>query len=155
MKINGYTIAPNANLRKADLQGAYLRGAYLLEANLQGAYLRRANLRGAYLREADLLGADLQEANLQGADLKDARLNSCVGNEHEIISVQVPPYNLVINLLTQEASIGCLTFKIKQWLSLTTQEIKQLEIDAAEFETRWGNIIRSILKQYVYDRQGV
>jgi uncharacterized protein YjbI with pentapeptide repeats len=36
-----------ANLRGADLSGAYLRGAYLSDANLFGANLSDANIRGA------------------------------------------------------------------------------------------------------------
>ena len=40
-----------ADLRGADLQGAYLRGADLQGAYLQGADLQGAYLRGAYLRE--------------------------------------------------------------------------------------------------------
>ena len=68
-----------ADLRRADLQGAYLRradlqGADLRRADLQGAYLQGADLQGAYLRRADLQGADLQGADLQGADLQGAYL---------------------------------------------------------------------------------
>ena len=47
----------------ANLRGANLRGAYLGDANLRGANLRDANLRGANLR-----GAYLGDANLRGAD---------------------------------------------------------------------------------------
>jgi len=63
-----------ANLRGADLQGAVLRGANLQGADLQGAFLRGANLQGANLRGADLQGAFLQHANLQGANLRGAVL---------------------------------------------------------------------------------
>ena len=59
-----------ANLRGADLSGAYLRGA-----NLRGADLRGANLSGADLRGANLRGADLSGANLSGADLSYADLS--------------------------------------------------------------------------------
>ena len=59
MKVNGYEIKANANLREADLR----------EADLRGANLREADLRGADLREADLQGADLQGADLRRADL--------------------------------------------------------------------------------------
>ena len=58
-----------ANLKDADLCGAYLRDANLIRANLVGADLTRANLQGA-----NLVGADLTRANLQGADLTDAYL---------------------------------------------------------------------------------
>ena len=53
---------------KANLRWADLSGAYLSWANLRGADLRGANLRGANLRGTDLRGADLSGANLSGAD---------------------------------------------------------------------------------------
>jgi uncharacterized protein YjbI with pentapeptide repeats len=40
--------------QRANLRGANLRGAYLEGANLRGAYLEGANLRGAYLRGAKI-----------------------------------------------------------------------------------------------------
>jgi len=58
-----------ANLRDANLQGAYLR-----DANLQGAYLRGTNLHGADIRGANLRYADLRVADLQGANLCGANL---------------------------------------------------------------------------------
>ena len=63
-----------ADLRGADLRGAYLRGADLRGADLRGAYLRGADLGGAYLRGADLGGAYLRGADLGGADLRGADL---------------------------------------------------------------------------------
>jgi uncharacterized protein YjbI with pentapeptide repeats len=68
--VNGYTIAPCA-----DLTGAYLTGAYLRGANLTGADLRGANLTGANLYDADLSGANLYGANLTGANLSGANLS--------------------------------------------------------------------------------
>ena len=64
---------------RADLKGADLRGAYLRRADLRGAYLteadlRGADLRGAYLTVADLKGADLTGAILIGADLTGVNL---------------------------------------------------------------------------------
>lgn len=64
MIVNGYRIAPFANLRDADLYGADLRWADLRWADLRGANLRWADLRRADLRGADLRGADLRGANL-------------------------------------------------------------------------------------------
>jgi hypothetical protein len=64
----------DADLRGADLRGAYLRGADLYGANLRDANLRGADLRGADLRGAYLRGADLYGANLRGADLYGANL---------------------------------------------------------------------------------
>ena len=79
MKINGYNIAPGADLRgaglrEADLYKADLRGADLREADLRGAYMFRADLRGADLRGADLRGANLHRADLRRADLREADL---------------------------------------------------------------------------------
>jgi len=64
-----------ANLRDADLRGAYLAGANLRRADLRGAYLSRADLTGANLRHADLSHADLSHADLAGANLRRADLS--------------------------------------------------------------------------------
>jgi hypothetical protein len=77
--VNGYTIAPMADLRgadlsEADLRGADLRGADLSEAALRGVDLSEAALRGANLRWANLRGATLRWANLRGANLSEADL---------------------------------------------------------------------------------
>ena len=50
-------IKNGADLRDADLRGAYLSGADLRDADLRGA-----DLSDAYLRGADLFGADLVDA---------------------------------------------------------------------------------------------
>ena len=63
-----------AYLSRADLREADLRGAYLSRAYLSGADLRGAYLSGAYLSRADLSGADLRGAYLSGADLREADL---------------------------------------------------------------------------------
>jgi len=52
--IQDATTGAKANLREADLSGAYLR-----RADLSGANLREADLREAYLRGAKLSGAKL------------------------------------------------------------------------------------------------
>ena len=64
-EVNGYTIGPGADLRRADLFGA----------DLEGADLSGANLNEANLYEADLNGSDLGEALLSGANLIGARAN--------------------------------------------------------------------------------
>ena len=79
MQVNGYTIAPGAHLRDADLTRADLRGADLWGANLRDADLRGADLRGADLRGAILAGADLTDANLTGANLWGAYLTGAEG----------------------------------------------------------------------------
>ena len=62
-EVNGYTIGPGADLRRADLFGA----------DLEGADLSGANLNEANLYEADLNGSDLGGALLSGANLIGAR----------------------------------------------------------------------------------
>ena len=69
------TTGKQADLRRANLSGAYLHGADLRRANLSGANLHAAYLRGADLREANLRGADLFGANLHRADLRGADLH--------------------------------------------------------------------------------
>jgi hypothetical protein len=69
MEVKGYKIEPNANLYRADLEGAHL-----INADLRGADLRGADLEGAHLINADLRGADLRGADLEGADLYNADL---------------------------------------------------------------------------------
>ena len=49
MWLNDEEGGERADLRGADLQGAYLRGADLRDADLRGAYLRGADLRDAVL----------------------------------------------------------------------------------------------------------
>ncbi len=65
-----------ADLSRANLQGANLQGADLRSANLQGAELRSANLQRADLPSANLQGAYLRSANLQEANLPRANLES-------------------------------------------------------------------------------
>ena len=86
MNVNGYEIAPNAdlsganlssaNLSSADLSGANLRGANLRSADLSYANLSYANLRGANLSYANLSYANLSSANLSYANLSSANLSS-------------------------------------------------------------------------------
>jgi hypothetical protein len=64
VRVNGYRIAPYADLTGANLTGAYLRGADLRGADLTGANLTGADLTGAYVGGADLAGADLRGADL-------------------------------------------------------------------------------------------
>ena len=68
-----------ADLRGADLRGAYLRGADLSDADLSGADLSDADLRGADLSDADLRGAYLRGADLRDADLRGADLRRADG----------------------------------------------------------------------------
>ena len=66
IRIRGYEIKPEANLREANLDKADLRKALLYRANLSGADLEQANLIGA-----DLLETNLSYANLEGIIIDD------------------------------------------------------------------------------------
>lgn len=72
-----------ANVREADLSGAFMdksifNGADLREANLAGADLEGAVMRVCNLREANLTGANLTNAILVGADLREAILTGAI-----------------------------------------------------------------------------
>jgi uncharacterized protein YjbI with pentapeptide repeats len=76
-------LLPRADLRFAQLEGAFLHGAQLqgarLEtAQLQGASLYQANLDGAWLLLAQLQGAVLTNAQLQGAVLYNVQLQGAM-----------------------------------------------------------------------------
>ena len=64
-----------ADLRGADLRGAFLIGANLEDARLIGANLEDANLSGANLKHARLEDANLEDAKLENADLVAAYLS--------------------------------------------------------------------------------
>ena len=79
LRHKGWLQGDDGLLEKADLTEANLRGANLKKANLQGAWLTEANLQGAKLqwadlREAELIDAKFQGAQLQGADLRKAEM---------------------------------------------------------------------------------
>ena len=63
-----------ADLTDADLRFANLYGAYLTGADLRGSNLNFANLRRADLTSADLSHTNLTSVDLSGADLRYANL---------------------------------------------------------------------------------
>ena len=88
MIVNGYKIAPNAdligaNLIDADLRGADLRSANLIGANLRGADLRGTNLGGhkshalLALAPDELLPLRVAQAILQPGALNMDAWHSC------------------------------------------------------------------------------
>jgi hypothetical protein len=86
-----WAIKSDADLRGANLSGAYLRGADLSGAYLSGAYLSVANLSGAYLSGAYLSGADLSGANLSGAYLRGADLSGAKEADYAIACTRILP----------------------------------------------------------------
>ncbi len=112
MKVNGYTIAP-----LADLRGAYLSGVNLSGADLHGADLRGAYLTGADLRGADLRGADLHWADLRGAALPKGLYRSYSG---KYVVTYYPDGRL---------SYGCETHQIEDWPDLVDELCARHEPD--------------------------
>ena len=53
MKVNGYDIKPDANLKGANLEGANLKGADLRYANLRYANLEGAKVTGTILEKKE------------------------------------------------------------------------------------------------------
>jgi hypothetical protein len=76
MIVNGYRIAPRANLHGADLRGANLSRANLQGVNLHDTDLRWADLSRANLKQANLYATNLGDAKLEGANLHGADLYS-------------------------------------------------------------------------------
>ena len=88
---------------RADLRGADLRGAYL----------RDANLGGANLRDADLGGANLREANLRDAKIRDD------------ITVTEPPIIIFglswqVTIWDAHMQIGCELHGHDEWKGFTS-----------------------------------
>ena len=90
VEVNGYTIEPEARLRRADLAGAVLVGA-----NLAGAYLVGANLNCANLAGADLTGASLEGTDLVGANLSHVRLRYAFMEEALLEGANLRRANLI------------------------------------------------------------
>ena len=123
LKEHGYDCLHDADLRYANLCGAYLSCAYLCGAdlshanlryaNLSDAYLSCANLSDAYLSCAYLSHADLSHANLSDANLRDANhvqlsiaKTSILPDEGDIIGWKkawtddtMPPKSVIVKLL--------------------------------------------------------
>ena len=112
----------------------------LIQANLYGANLREADLRGAYLCGADLREADLRGANLCGADLRGANLcgaNLCgAENKEEALLPIYCKWGLAIK--GDVLKIGCKEMTFVEWsewfasneefeTSRDTDEFKKIE----------------------------
>ncbi len=138
MKVNGYTIAPGADLRWANLSGADLRWA-----DLSGADLSEADLTGADLSGADLTGADLRGANLSGANLRNADLYMAslpkglyrsYSGKYEV--TYYPDGRL---------SYGCETHQIEDWPDLVDELCARHEPDnQTKHRTKIQNLIETL-----------
>tara|TARA_B100001057_G_C22868453_1_gene957647 strand:+ start:122 stop:5107 length:4986 start_codon:yes stop_codon:yes gene_type:complete len=72
--VNGFLIAPGADITGANLSGADFTSFDLDNVNLTNADLTNTDLSGANLRFADLSGADLSGADLTNTDLTGATI---------------------------------------------------------------------------------
>ena len=77
-----------ADLRRANLRGAFLPGADLSKADLRWAHLSKATLMKVDLRWANLSRADLSEANLTGANVEGAILWSTTFGDVDLSAVK-------------------------------------------------------------------
>jgi len=138
MNVNGYHIAPNAKLHRADLSGADLSGANLTGADLSGANLTGADLTGAELYEANLrnatlTGADLSRANLRNADLFEATLRGADLSGADLTGADLPNAKLSGATLTD----ATLTSVDLTGVDLFKAALPGAGLDPARVETRW------------------
>ena len=105
IQVNGevYEIKPNATLRDANLREANLEGAFLVDANLRGA-----NLLGANLSRANLEGASLYIANLVGAILREAILEGAILSRADLLGANLSEANLVGASLSRADLVGAI-----------------------------------------------
>jgi hypothetical protein len=157
MLINGVerSIAPRADLRGANLSGAYLR-----RANLSGAYLRRADLRGADLRGADLSGADLRRADLRGADLSDADLSDANLSDTDLRIANLSGADLPVGfkvcrmdfggwsilVMPDKTTIGCQSHNNEMWLKFTPEDVSGFAEGASEYWKQHGTAIKAVIR---------
>jgi uncharacterized protein YjbI with pentapeptide repeats len=95
-----------AQLEGASLSGARLQGANLMEAQLQGAILFRAQLEGADLSRAQLEGVNFSEAQLEGANLRGVILGNQQGIGPQLADVQWGSTNLAVVDWSQVTKLG-------------------------------------------------
>lgn len=133
--LNGEGGGERANLRSADLRGAYLSGADLSYADLRGA---------------DLRGADLSYANLRGVDLDEnekIRLGVCL--EESMTGYKKCKGGVIVTLKIPE---GAIVFSINN-SNCRTNIAKVIDIDNgltkvaschdSKFIYRKGRIVRA------------
>jgi Pentapeptide repeats (8 copies) len=141
-----------ADLRDADLSVANLSGANLRDADLRAATLKGANLSGANLRAATLKGANLSGANLSGANLRDADLRAAdltfikAGNNIDILTLQLPPYQVVVDRINKIMAIGCKQYEVAEWEDFDDYVIHQMDHEALIFWKQWRETVLLVAK---------
>ena len=119
MKVNGYEIKKEADLRWANLEGADLTGANLEGANLTGA-------------------------NLEGADLENVHLWNCIGNMEEVKSLQLDRY--CITYTSEVLQIGCEKHTIQEWKEFDEEHINRMDIEAYVWWVKWKDFIMTAIE---------
>jgi hypothetical protein len=137
------TLFAGADLRDANLAGAWLRladmrGADLRDAQLQGADLFAAQLRGADLRNASLIGADLSFAFLEGADLRGAHLEGANLRGAKLDGADVRHAHMWKARLS-EASLQFGDFRGSDWDMIAVSDIEAIEAKAKEHKVAIGS----------------
>ena len=116
--------------------GLAVKVAVKARANLRGADLRGAYLRGADLSDANLRGADLCGAGLDGADLSGADLNGVCGLNDWIKNIQIEDWP--ITYTAEVMQIGCQSHQFAAWQNFSDAEIRAMSgRKALAFWTKW------------------
>jgi hypothetical protein len=134
------------NLSRADLRGADLSGAWLVEANLSGAWLHEANLSRADLFMANLSGAKIPKANLSRARLSSANLSRAYIREADLSQAKLNGANLSTANLYKSNLSGANLFManlggaVLDWADLSGAVLKQANLSEAWFEPKPGSV---------------
>lgn len=140
-----------ANLREASLDNADLTQSNLIEANLRAAHLWtakliRADLRDANLQEAALVGADLREADLRGAHLNSANFYRAILSDANLSGADLSKADFWEADLRGADLSG--TFLNKAKLREANLSLAKLtRTDLSQADLRQANLSRSDLRQ--------
>jgi uncharacterized protein YjbI with pentapeptide repeats len=126
-----------SNLSYANLSGSNLRDADLRDAYLNGSDLRAANLSGSNLSYANLRAADLSDANLSGSNLTFIK----IGNNIDILTLQLPPYQVVVDRINKIIAIGCKQYKVTEWENFDDSSIDAMDHKALIFWKQWRETV--------------
>ncbi len=104
----------------------------------------RADLSGADLSGADLSGANLCRADLYGANLSGADLSGAIHNFTHLLNLSGFKYN--ITLINDLVKIGCHSLPIQQWVSLSDEDLQELDENALYLKEQILPILKAIYK---------
>lgn len=97
--LSGADLSGEANLERAEMQGATL-----VETDLRTVTLTSADLRSAVLRDADLREADLKEANLYSANLRGAKVSK---TDFELALLNKADLTEAVGLTQDQLKVTC------------------------------------------------